>query len=50
MPDSLLASLERGLPPSTGVALGVDRLLMLDLGASTIDDVLPLAESSDDRR
>ena len=38
--DKLLAALEEGLPPSAGIALGVDRLVMLVCGAARIRDVL----------
>ena len=38
--DKLIAALVEGLPPSAGIALGFDRLVMLATGATAIDQVL----------
>ena len=38
------AALQRGLPPSCGNALGIDRVLALLRGASSLDAVLPLRQ------
>jgi len=39
--EALLAALDAGLPAVSGVALGFDRLLMLQMGAAHIHAVLP---------
>jgi lysyl-tRNA synthetase class 2 len=43
MPEEFLRHLSQGLPPSAGVAVGLDRLLMLKLGTQDIADVIALS-------
>ncbi|QDV42904.1 Elongation factor P--(R)-beta-lysine ligase [Stieleria neptunia] len=38
---TLLDAMREGLPPCSGVAMGVDRLLMLRVGADRLEDVMP---------
>ena len=44
--QKFLAALEAGLPDCAGVALGVDRLLMLAEGAESLEQVMPFAWST----
>ncbi|RMF87125.1 MAG: EF-P lysine aminoacylase GenX, partial [Planctomycetota bacterium] len=39
--NRLLAAMESGLPPCAGVAMGLDRVLMLQTKASDIREVMP---------
>jgi lysyl-tRNA synthetase class II len=39
-----LAALEQGLPPSGGIALGVDRFVLLLANAPGIRNVIPFAD------
>lgn len=41
MDEPFLAALEQGLPDCSGVAIGVDRLMMLSMGKELIGEVLP---------
>jgi len=44
--ERFLAALELGLPPCAGIALGVDRLVMLLTGAEAIDEVVAFPEGT----
>ena len=46
IPEGFLQALDN-CPPSAGIALGIDRLLMILIGASTIQELLPTPFSED---
>ena len=43
--ERLIAALAHGLPPCSGVALGLDRLVMLALGLASIDDAIAFPDA-----
>lgn len=43
---SLVQAMRRGMPPCSGVALGLDRLLMLRMGETSLADVIPFPVDS----
>jgi elongation factor P--(R)-beta-lysine ligase len=49
MPNAFLAALERGMPPASGNAVGLDRVIALLLGRGRIDDVRPFADADSAR-
>lgn len=47
MPERFLRALELGMPPSSGVAVGFDRLVMLAAGSNEIDQINPFSLTRD---
>jgi lysyl-tRNA synthetase class 2 len=48
--EDFIAALRHGMPDSAGIALGMDRLIMLCAGAAHIEDVLWLPVSMTERQ
>ena len=42
--EDFLAALELGMPPASGIALGLDRLVMVLAGAKSLDEVMAVRE------
>jgi len=42
--DAFLSAIKTGLPPCSGIAMGLDRLLMVFSGATSLDDVIAFRE------